>query len=574
MNVFRAGSIYMVILFMSMHNLLSAQDPKNTLDEAAINVEKLFIEANRDKILGKTEDAIEGFEQVLKEDAKNSTACFELARLFRKDKKMDKAMLYAEQAVEYAPYNLTFNKLYVYLLEREGQFKKAADTYTKLLEKYPDEERLYLECAYFNAKNNKADQALKIYNNLEKRQGIRPTTSIRKYSIYKDMNKFKKAVQELERLVEAYPFETEYLLRLANFYQASGDSQNAKIYYQKTLDIDPANSNANLALIDYFLQNGDTTQYLRALVAVFENSNYDVKSKLTTMESLLVNLENDKMTTHLQAIQNLAEQLSQMYPDITQANVFNAEIYFVQAKYNKALVYYKKALNLQENKLQLWKRMLECLRLTNNKEELIKYSSTLLDLYPGQACSHYYQGVALLYQTDYLKAEAALKMALDIAYGDKDLSAAASRYLAWTYHRMHQSEKASKAFEASLELQPDNQETLYFKAQVLLEQKKDVEKSLKMLQSIVAANPDNYRFRSTYAWMLYQQASYKQAAAEYLFLLEKGGTEDATLLERYGDTLFQLQQKEKALSYWQKAMNKGSKSTLLPKKIASKQLYE
>ena len=45
-----------------------------------------------------------------------------------------------------------------------------------------------------------------------------------------------------------------------------------------------------------------------------------------------------------------------------------------------------------------------------------------------------------------------------------------------------------------------------------------------------------------------------------------------TILEHYGDVLFQLGQEAEAVQYWQKAQEKGNKSPLLEKKIMDKKL--
>ena len=50
--------------------------------------------------------------------------------------------------------------------------------------------------------------------------------------------------------------------------------------------------------------------------------------------------------------------------------------------------------------------------------------------------------------------------------------------------------------------------------------------------------------------------------------------ESPTVLEHYGDILFQLGQVDQAIEQWNKALKLGSKSEFLEKKIADKKLYE
>ncbi|RYG72385.1 hypothetical protein EON80_04190, partial [bacterium] len=47
-----------------------------------------------------------------------------------------------------------------------------------------------------------------------------------------------------------------------------------------------------------------------------------------------------------------------------------------------------------------------------------------------------------------------------------------------------------------------------------------------------------------------------------------------TVTEHYGDVLFQLGQKDKAVEQWRKAKEIGKASDLIDKKIKDKKLYE
>ena len=56
--------------------------------------------------------------------------------------------------------------------------------------------------------------------------------------------------------------------------------------------------------------------------------------------------------------------------------------------------------------------------------------------------------------------------------------------------------------------------------------------------------------------------------------LENGGKANGTLLEHYGDVLFQLGDVSGATNYWMEAIKFNGHSALIDKKIADKKLYE
>ena len=74
--------------------------------------------------------------------------------------------------------------------------------------------------------------------------------------------------------------------------------------------------------------------------------------------------------------------------------------------------------------------------------------------------------------------------------------------------------------------------------------------------------------------MFYQKKEYKDALIWLEKALKNGGDSSATIVEHYGDALFQLNRTEEALEQWIKAKELGSESELIDKKIEDKTLYE
>jgi len=85
---------------------------------------------------------------------------------------------------------------------------------------------------------------------------------------------------------------------------------------------------------------------------------------------------------------------------------------------------------------------------------------------------------------------------------------------------------------------------------------------------------DNATYLDTHAWVLYTMKEY-QKAREFLeraLKQEKGLS--GTIVEHYGDVLFQLGEKDKAIEQWKKARSMGENSTNIDKKIELGALIE
>jgi len=542
--------------------------------ESDVLLEKLFIEANREKILGNLDEAIHRYLEVLQKDNNNAAANYELARLYKRQNQFDKAIIRAEKAAELDNDNRLFNALYATLLEKEGNYKKAAELYASLSNQHPNDRQLYFEWAYYLSKSGKFDQAIKVYNTVEKRMGIKEVTSMRKFQLYIQMDKDKKASQEIERLINAYPNEPEYLIRLANFYVSNKELDKAKAIYTQALDIDPNNATANIAMVEFFLQSGDTTRYINALMTTFENPNQSLMSKLKTLTNLKNQLSNGQLLKHEKTITSLGTKLSELHPSNPNVHLIAGDLLYQQQQYDKALEHYKVSIRSMNNNLPLWVNFLESLHQTAQYNDLYTESKKMLDVYPSQAKSSYYYGIGLFHRQEYDKAIKELNNALDIAVTDMDLQGDILRYVANCYDAQEKFEASDKAYNESILLHPSNNDAIHDYALSLTKRGKELTKAADLIQKVLKAAPNNVKYQTTNGFVLFKQGKYALAEQSIKKALDNGGHTIPTTLERYGDVLFKLGKENDAVSYWQKAVDKGAKNPNLQRKISTKQLYE
>jgi tetratricopeptide (TPR) repeat protein len=565
-----------LVLILSINVGVFAQPPQKVRPkENDVLLEKLFIEANREKILGNTDEAIVRYLEVLQKDNDNAAANYELARLYKKEESYDKAIDKAGRAVELDEYNLLYNALYSSLLEKEGNFKKAAELYPNLTGKYPEKQQLYFDWAYFLSKSGKSDQAIKVYNNLEKRIGVKEAISMRKYKLYMRSGKEKKASQEIEMLIEAYPNEAEYIIRLANFYASTEDLEKAKGLYKKALEIDPTNPTANMAMVEFFLQSGDTTRYLNALVTTFENPHQDLTTKLKTLQSLSKQLQKGSIgPNHLGKVTEISQKLNETHPGDPKVNLILGNLLHQQKDYRQAIPNYKIAIRFIKNDLPLWKNLLESLYLTDKQKELQEHSEQFMELYPSQASSYYYLGITYYQKGAYEKSIKELNQAIEIAATDLSIQGKSLCCIAKNYEGLANIEKADKMYKEAISMQPNDLEISHDYAYSLAKRGTTLSKAQDLIKAVLEKEPTNAKYLTTKGFVLYKQNKYTLAEQELNKALSLGGNERPETLERYGDVLFKLGKETEAVNYWQKALDKGSLSSLLQRKISTKQLYE
>ena len=93
-----------------------------------------------------------------------------------------------------------------------------------------------------------------------------------------------------------------------------------------------------------------------------------------------------------------------------------------------------------------------------------------------------------------------------------------------------------------------------------------------MCEKLMALESENSTYLDTYAWVLYKQKKYEKAKE----LLERAliSSDDGTVIEHYGDVLYQLNDKENAVLQWERSKKTGDYSEFLDKKLQDKKLYE
>src|SRR5690242_74427 len=91
----------------------SPQKTKKELsEEELINLKYLFVNANKEKILGNKNKAAELFAQCIRIDGSNHAAMYELATIYAEQKKINDALFFARGASQIEPSN-TWYRLFL-----------------------------------------------------------------------------------------------------------------------------------------------------------------------------------------------------------------------------------------------------------------------------------------------------------------------------------------------------------------------------------------------------------------------------------------------------------------------------
>jgi Tfp pilus assembly protein PilF len=200
---------------------------------------------------------------------------------------------------------------------------------------------------------------------------------------------------------------------------------------------------------------------------------------------------------------------------------------------------------------------------------------------PEDPFGYFYAALAYQQKKNFVEAGAAIKGGLDLENKLKDerLSFAPQLKLQMLItlgdvsFELKEFARSDSAYEAALEIDPNNATVLNNYAYYLSERNADLEKAERMSKKSNLLVDDNSAFLDTYAWIMYKMKNFKEALKwiEQAMALPDAQNR-AELLEHYGDILFKLGDEDKAAEKWQKALEAGGDKEALTAKLKTKKI--
>ena len=148
MKMLKLGIALLLFLLLQTSNLSAQEGQRYTEEE--VNIQKLFIEANREKLLRKYENAAYLFEEVTKKDRNNPAPYYELAKVYDILDESEKALKNIKTAIKLDEDNTWYKIFLAQLHEKNDLDIEAAKVYQQLSQKDPKNDYYYYQWAYLS----------------------------------------------------------------------------------------------------------------------------------------------------------------------------------------------------------------------------------------------------------------------------------------------------------------------------------------------------------------------------------------------------------------------------------------
>ncbi len=552
---------------------------ENVLTKEELEQQAIFISGVQAYLLGNSQDAITKFNEVLRRNPKNDVAYYELSRIAFESRNMDKAIEMASKAIDINPNNEYY---YQYLAEAKGEkgdFAGAAKTYEKLIKLKPKEYDYYYDWAYMLSKAEQYENAIDVYNALEKKIGIQEELIFQKQPLFIKLGKIEDCVQDIEKLAKAYPDEIRYIGLIGEVYQANKMYDKAIQIYHKILATDANNADALLSLAETYRKKGDDKKHDEIIQQIFKNEKIDIDTKILSFIPYIERLTKDSSLKT--EVLHMADLIVAMYPNDVKAVTARADVLYNIGKKKDSQAEYDKAIELSDVPNTVWIQLYILDTELEDYDHLLSITEKGMTKIPNDPFGYFYHAIAQQQKNNHqatsdvlMKAFARQKMETfeETAYTSQ-LTLQMLIALGDASFQLKNFERTDSCYEAALEIDPNNATVLNNYAYYLSERDNKLEKAERMSKKSNLLVDNNSAFLDTYAWIMFKMKNFKEALVWIEQAMDLPDAKDrAELLTHYGDILFKVGEIDKAVEQWKMALQKGGDKSSLENRIKNRKI--
>lgn len=527
-----------------------------------------YYEALNAKVQGKYDEALDLLNHCYALDSTNASVLVELGTFYTVLNEKNKALEFYRKSVTYDPTNYYYNMQLAGLSREMGMKQEVVDIFEFLLKEYPNKVELNMQLAQAYADNGDLQKAIDALNELENSTGLSESITLNKYQLYSTLNQKDKAFREIEQIIKKNPGDPRYLVLIGDLYLQDNQSDKALEYYKQVSKINPDYPNLILSMINFYEKTGEKDKAEEELRKAITNIKIDVDVKMGLLTRYIDILQQNKRDT--KSVNPLFQTLFDQHPHNTELNLIFGNVLILQQDKAGAMQQFQIFSNDNPTDPMGYEQML---RLVLTEEDSLlrveEISTKALKFIPDAPQFYYYLGGVKYQQQKYKEALSIFEEGLKKStFNNPAMESGFYGQIGDLNYFLGKKEEAFINYEKALKLNPGNLPTLNNYSYYLTLEKRDLNKAEQMSSITVKAEPTNPTYLDTYGWVLFEQGAYTLSKIYIENAIKYSETEpSAEVYEHYGDILSKTGEKDKAKEQWKKALELGSDSKVLKKKI-------
>ncbi len=539
-------------------------------EQQKTKIDNAYYEALKQLALSNKESAETNLLRCLEIDPKHHASMYLLGTIHQGKGDFRQAMIYYGNAAKLDPQNRWYLQSLADMYKAIRLYEDAAKTFELLYKLEPNQINHEYNAAAMWDLGGKPSKAIKIYNRIEKKEGINEKSSLSKEEVYIQQKDFKNALKALNKLSNAFPQEIRFKGMMADLYLQNREEEKAiKIYYQ-IVATNPKSGLAHMALSQYYNMKGLDDSAVYHLKLAFASNDVNSKDK---MENLIPRLQRIRKSDS-----KTKESFEELLNILKQTESGEPNFFLISARYNQTIDRYEEARNDLEKAIQLAPNLQNAhaeiiemdIKLKDDKK-LIEHADRAISYFPHVTGFYLYNAQANYRLKNYTRVVTLCKQGIETAPIDRSLNVLLYTTLGDAAYFAKQYNTSDSAFEQVLLFDVDNYYTLNNWSYFLALRGEKLNKAEEMSKRTVERFPDNANYWDTYGYILYKNKKYNEAEIN-LKKAVNGNPENGEVLEHYADALYKNGKPGEALKYWKQAKEKGGCSELINQKINTKKV--
>lgn len=502
--------------------------------------------------------AILEYQEALKWD-RNPAIYYALAKDYAALGKHATAAEHAREAVRLDSTNITYRETLADIYINTYQHELAIQEYEAIVRLDSTSANAWYTLARLY-QASKPLRALEIYERLLDREGDRWELLLQAAELYRTLGRYDDAAEKYRRMVELDPSNRPLQRQLAETYGRAGKFDEALTILESLLETDENDLEVIATLADVYL---DRNEYQKAVdlyqkLLQRERKNPEVKLRVGIAYYGMVQRDS----TLIPKARAIFEEVEQELPDDWRAPLHLGALALMEKKDSVASGYFERVTKLASWNADAWWFLGNMYFDRGEYQRVVETMNRAIKNVPKDYRLHLLSGMAYsqLGMTDL--AVTAFEKSLEL--NPNDVNTLGS--LALTYDGKEQFSKSDSLYERALRIDPNNHLILNNYSYSLAERGLQLERALEMAKRAVAAEPNNASYLDTLGWVYYKLQQWKEAE-RYIAEAVATGRASAVVHEHLGDVYFQLGEKTKAMEYWKKALQMNNANQALKDKI-------
>lgn len=465
---------------------------------------------------------------------------------------------------------------YGMISDRLGNVGESNRVWQKLHELNPENSDIslkYAEALMAAADTVSLRKAVAVLDTIERAEGYDMGLTSHKVRALLQLNDSASALAQLRDFRNASPRNPNIYIYTGDVFNVLAKPDSAIKYYNLACEVDSTYGLAYYKRAQFYKQNGDSAAYRSEIIHALEQESLDISVKTELLRTYTVDIYNDTLDNP--EIEQLFENVIQQHPHEGSVRDLYSSYLMARRHYDRAAEQLEVALDANPADSARWMTVMSLYSQADQPLRAIAVGLNALHYFPDNPNINVMQGGNYQMIKEYNTAMPFFEKALKVlrAEGDDADPYTLSQVIAAigdTYHSLGNRDSAFTYYEEALRTYPDNAMALnnYAYYMVLTGDKSLLDKAEEYSARSLAEQPDNDTFLDTYAWILYNKKQYAQAK-EYIdqALDIEGDNPSADVLSHAGDIYYMNGEPERALEFWQQALELDPDNSLLKKKV-------